>query len=244
MMRREKILSLSALFIVLTGLNACGIYESKSPIPDSSALTADEMNYSEANALVFQPSCVTCHSQSNHQGGVALDSYVGVKASLGLIQNELSGGTMPPSAPLPGDQVSLILAWIANGAPEDAIVSASPTATPSVPPHATPTPKPIVVATPTPNSSGLIATYTSIRQNIFVTKCLTCHSAGASESRYPLDTYASMMANGNLIKAGNPTGSSVYTAINGGSMPPRGYTAVTAAELAVIKAWIQNGAVH
>jgi uncharacterized membrane protein len=120
-----------------------------------------------------------------------------------------------------------------------------PTATPypTATPRPTATPVPTPVATPSPSASPtLIPTYQSIRANVFVAKCLNCHSANGSESNRPLDDYDKMMAVRGLVVPGSATNSSLYSAIQSGSMPPTRSQAVTKNELSVIQTWIQNGA--
>ncbi len=232
-----------ALIASLLILNSCGFTHLKDVAPESSAYTysIDQIGYKEVNELVLKPNCIECHNQSVHKGSIILDSFVNVKANLGLVQNEVVGQTMPPDGSLPSNQIKLVSDWIKNGAPEFA--SEVPTPSPTSTPHASPTP--VATATPivTPTPSVLVATYTSIRANIFVPKCLSCHSAGASEKKLPLDNYETMMANSSLIKAGNPNNSTVYIEVSGGTMPPRHRNPVTAEEVAVIKTWIQNGAI-
>ena len=46
-----------------------------------------------------------------------------------------------------------------------------------------------------------------------------------------------------LVTAGNGAGSSFYKTVNGGSMPPGG-PKLSAANLALIKAWIDAGALN
>jgi len=218
--------------------NSCGFKHVKGIAPESSALTynLNQIGYKEINDLVIMPNCIQCHSQSAHSGSIVLDSYVMLKANLGLVQNEVVGETMPPTGALPADQIQLISDWIQNGAPEFALQTPTPTPVPTATPVMTPTP----ITTPTPPT--LVATYTSIRQNIFVPKCLSCHSSGSSQSSRPLDVYSKMMANSSLIQAGNPDNSGVYIEVSGGTMPPRNKNPVTDQEVAIIKAWIQNGA--
>jgi len=237
---------LTAFFSTLLILNACGIHESKNPSAESAAITysADEIGYKEVNELVFQPSCIACHNSAVHQSGIVLDTYAAVKSNLSSAQNAISGGMMPPGAALPADQVNLINEWVSNGSPEVGAAAPSPTATPvaSATPHPSATPRPNATPVPSGTPSTLLATYTSVRQAVFVPKCLSCHSAGLSEGRYPMDVYATMMATSGMIVPGNPSSSWVYTEIQAGYMPPSHSSAVTAAELAVIKTWIQNGA--
>ncbi len=227
-----KLFLASAVIFSISFLSSCGFQRLKDLGPESSAINykIDQIGYKEVSELVINPSCVACHNQSVHKGSVALDSFAAVKANLGLVQNEVVGKSMPPDSPLPDDRIKLVSDWIQNGAPEFATQVA------------TPTPSPSPTATPSPTPTGLIATYVSIRANVFLPKCLSCHSAGSSQRSLPLDNYEKMMADSWMIKAGNPGKSTVYTEIAAKAMPPRNRNAVTAQELSVIKTWIENGA--
>ena len=240
-----KNIAMAVSIFSLSTLGACAFKNMKGSItPETLAISysPDQIGYKEVNDSVFTPNCIACHNQSLHQGSIVLDSYAAVKANLGLVQNQIVGQTMPPNGALAQDQINLVTKWIQAGAPELASDPVSTTPTPST----TSTPHPGTPPTPTPTSSPtpttLTATYTSIRANIFASKCLSCHSAGSSESRYPLDVYANMMATSSMIVPGNPSSSTVYNQVSTGSMPPRGGNSLTSAEVTIIKTWIQNGA--
>jgi uncharacterized membrane protein len=66
-----------------------------------------------------------------------------------------------------------------------------------------------------------------------------CHDAATQKEGYNLTTYAGITARG--ISPGNPSKSRLYTILSG-SMPPRGYTAMTADQKAIIAKWISQGA--
>ena len=234
-MRRNKI-SISLVIISLILLNSCGFKRMKYAATGtgSFAYSINQIGYKQVSDLVLTQNCVKCHNQSLHDGSIVLDSYAAVKANLGLVQSEVASRSMPPDNTLQADQIQLISEWVSNGAPE--VGSQAPSTSPT-PIAGGPTP------TPAP-PSVLVATYASIRENVFVPKCLSCHSAGASQSKRPLDNYANMMANTSLISAGDPANSGVYTEIDGGTMPPNNRNQVTAEEEAVIKTWIQNGALN
>ena len=95
-------------------------------------------------------------------------------------------------------------------------------------------------------TSTLSPTYQSIRDNIFVAKCLTCHAAGQQADDVPLGDYTKLMADGTIVVSKDLADSSIIAAVRGPNpqMPPKrsGLPAVTPAELATIQLWIQNGA--
>jgi mono/diheme cytochrome c family protein len=63
-----------------------------------------------------------------------------------------------------------------------------------------------------------------------------CHDATTHKSGVTLTTYANISG---LTKPGNPASSKLYTIL--GSMPPSGYTKLTAAQKASISTWITQG---
>ena len=105
-----------------------------------------------------------------------------------------------------------------------------------------------LIPSPSPSASpvapALVPTYQSIRAGIFETKCLRCHSPEGHAADLPLGDYSKMLAVGTLVVPNNLQQSDVVTVIQTGKMPPArsGIPAVTPIELAVIKAWITNGA--
>ena len=254
----NKIFFNGLLLVTAAIVQSCGFYNSKQTAltpggPNTStnngtgtttttpggSVTKVGISYLDVQQKVFAPSCVSCHSNGNASGGVALDTYSSVVVNLQRAKSAISGGVMPPSGNMSQTQVQILSDWIAQGAPQVAIVvTTTPSPTPTPPTQSvTPTPTPVV--TPTP-SLTLTPTFSSIKANVFAAKCMSCHSSSGSQSSRPLDNYANMMAKG-LVVAGSSANSPVVQTIQDGSMPPRGVS-VTAAELSVIQQWIQLGA--
>jgi len=223
--------SIVPVLVFFSLMNACTFMHLKNPEPTTS-YNPNIVGYKLLNEQIFQKSCLECHSSAIHSGSIVLDSYSAIMSNLADVKNEVLGGTMPPDGPLSASDMALFSEWIRLGAPE----VPQPTST------ASPTSTPIADATPTPTPSELLPTYTSIRALIFVPKCLSCHSAGSSQSQRPLDNYDDMMANSSLIVAGDPGSSGVYTEVKGGTMPPRNMNQLTSEEISVIQTWIENGA--
>jgi mono/diheme cytochrome c family protein len=94
-------------------------------------------------------------------------------------------------------------------------------------------------AQPTPTSTANIGP-------LFATNCTSCHS-GAGRAGLKLDTYANTIAGGNsgpALIAGNPAGSLLMQRITGQvppQMPRGGAGPMSAAEIALVAAWIQAG---
>jgi hypothetical protein len=72
----------------------------------------------------------------------------------------------------------------------------------------------------------------------FANYCLQCHGPKRQSSRVRFDTQLGLRAQ---LTPGNPTASRMYRAMTS-NMPPEGMDKPTAAEIAVIKQWITEGA--
>ena len=96
-------------------------------------------------------------------------------------------------------------------------------------------------ATATPK---LVATYQSLHDEIFVPKCMTCHSPGHSAKNVPLQPYSELMAQDGVVVPGDSLKSSLYVLTNNGKMPRKssGIAPLTADEEGTLKAWIDAGA--
>lgn len=80
---------------------------------------------------------------------------------------------------------------------------------------------------------------------IFKTKCLTCHGDPQRKADVDLRTLASAVkggSSGDGAVAGKPDKSSLWLAIEDGSMPPAGKEKLTEAEKKLVKDWILSGA--
>lgn len=108
------------LVTLLAGLAACGT------TPDERPATVEVIALS-----ILAPSCgqVQCHSTTTNLEGLAFDTLAAAKKSLTELgvtraNNELievlhgeGDERMPPDAPLADEDIALIEAWIAAGAP-------------------------------------------------------------------------------------------------------------------------------
>ncbi|MBS1600415.1 MAG: hypothetical protein JST75_19455 [Bacteroidetes bacterium] len=70
-----------------------------------------------------------------------------------------------------------------------------------------------------------------------------CHDglSRGDAGQYTLNTYSGIMA---IVRAGNANSSKLVSVIANGTMPPRGHTAISAAQLDLIKTWINQGALN
>ncbi len=78
---------------------------------------------------------------------------------------------------------------------------------------------------------------------IIVSNCAKsgCHDATSHVEGYNLTSYSAIAR---MVSPGNASGSRLYTIIKGGSMPPRSSGSVSAAQLALIQTWINQGAAN
>lgn len=182
-----------------------------------------EMVQNKAMAVI-NSRCVSCHNPLNPKGGI---DYLGDVSSLlfyrmivpkdpgsSLLYQVIQEGEMPPAGSLSDQEITAINDWINDGFSSDAPVKAPPVV-----------------------STNLEAKYSNILKNVFMQKCLSCHSSAKAFGGVVVDTYA---ATRNLVTPGVPNSSVLLTALMpGGKMADKG---VTGAELGVIRDWIMNGA--
>src|ERR1700752_2217838 len=125
-----KISLITSCIISLVFTSACGlnfkVNKLKTMLNPNGAIY-----YADVDRAIFKPSCVGCHNSNSASGGVILDSYPQVKIFLTRVSDEVSGGTMPPSAPLSSLEQQYLAAWIRNGAPEVAASNNGSTPTPT-----------------------------------------------------------------------------------------------------------------
>lgn len=127
------------------------------------------------------------------------------------------------------------------------------TATPMPTPTSTPTPVPTATPVPVTETSGSApATEAPVAASVtwdtdvaplFTQKCLMCHGATASGGLI-LSTYAEAMkggVSGPVFTAGDSANSPMILKFEGGTHP---YAALTAEEIALIKSWLDSGALE
>ncbi|MFI5155578.1 MAG: c-type cytochrome [Chitinophagales bacterium] len=130
------------------------------------------------------------------------------------------------------------LQWPKNTVP---VTDSTSTTTPSSPTPPPSLPPPIAGSSCSPDSVYFANTILPlISSNCAMSGCHNGLSGGDA-GQYTLNTYAGIKA---IVKAGNPTGSKLVSVIADGSMPPRGHTALTQAQLTSIETWIGQGALN
>ncbi len=87
-------------------------------------------------------------------------------------------------------------------------------------------------------------TFTQIYTTVLVTYCSgsSCHNPGSQKGVSFASQSTAYSAVKSRVTAGNGAGSSFYMTVNSGSMPPG--QKLSAANLALIKAWIDAGALN
>ena len=163
---KKPIAFLSALLFA----TACGTAtESKgggAPVQPGPVPVKAAADFATVQAQVFAPRCVQCHGQYR--------DYAGVSRELGAIRSAVESDRMPKTGgPLSTEQKSLLFAWIASGAPENADGSA-------------PAPKP-----------ALEPKWESVSASIFVPKCQVCHNPNGQAKFLDLSSRSAISAAAN-----------------------------------------------
>lgn len=113
------------------------------PTPTPTPIT-DKIVYKIVADKVFSVRCIKCHGAGDDPD---LSTYSSVKLVGTMIKKMVSTNQMPPKKPLPEEEKSLLLSWIAAGMPENA--NAEPIQDlPTMPP-------PIVNSPPTPSNPSV-----------------------------------------------------------------------------------------
>lgn len=182
-----------------------------------------KLSFNLLNQSVFLPKCVSCHGNS---GGISLESYADVVKNLSEIKRSVFiAQTMPKKDFLSDEEKRLLWNWIEMGAP---LQAQNPVSEP-------PPPEPIE------------ASYDSINKNVFVPKCVTCHSVGNSAYQVLLSRQELLDSPLELVLPGNPDESGLMIAIERSDhkrMPPEkdGYSVLKNEEIEAIRKWIADGA--
>jgi hypothetical protein len=94
-------------------------------------------------------------------------------------------------------------------------------------------------------TSGTSPTFAQIYTTILKVYCAgsNCHNPGSAGGVGFASQASAFSAVSSRVKAGNGAGSSFYNTVNSGAMP-RGASKLSAANLALIKAWIDAGALN
>lgn len=218
------------------------------PLLLSAGALADAPTYRQDIAPLLASRCLACHSGAQAPLDLRLDSLehllrgsrrgpvvrAGDPAGSELLRR--LNGSSQPRMPLTGPpflddaEIALVERWIVAGLPPGDGAAPTP---------ATPRPQP-----------GEALDYRHV-EAILLRRCATCHSAnglmGAAPEGYLLSSYAATLASGERARVvpGNPGASELVRRIRGQARPRMPYDGppfLAAAEIALIVAWIEQGA--
>jgi len=106
-------------FSLLKWINAGGPLSGAVNPP--STPTVEIISYEMVRSQVLEPRCISCHSDNGgNRGDINIETYENVLTITNSIESEIESGSMPPRIKaLSPDQKTLILKWIALGAPKN-----------------------------------------------------------------------------------------------------------------------------
>lgn len=230
-MSNLSLFRLFSIFFSLFVLNGCNYHSEKKPLGKSDITPSDELlksvSFEEVKQKVFLPKCISCHGDS---GGINLENYTLAQIHLDKINNATLIERRMPKAPFPPltqEELLILSAWIKAGGPKNPQIG---TPKPEEPP------------------SVLLPFFSSIKKNIFDSKCLICHTPGGQAARVPLSTRNDLVNSPlEIVIPGNPDESGLILVLSENArkrMPPpeSGISPVKANELEIIKEWILNDA--
>lgn len=187
----------------------------------------DKVSYQLINQKVLVPKCISCHGNS---GNVNLETYSSVYGYLDKIKEVTIKTHKMPKSPYPAlntEELMLLATWIQAGGPETPLDGSN------LPPI---------------KVEPLEPKFLSIKKNIFLNKCLVCHSVGKEAERVSLNSPDEMINSPlELVIPGNPEESGLVLAVLPDArkiMPPKksGMANLKPEEIEIIKQWIANGA--
>ncbi len=244
-MKGKKTLRISLMLVFTAAVLL--VVQTRCRHSDLDASTLDKVCYTRDIAPILS-GCSDptkgCHTQNGGESGYVFTDYASVykavktpfNAQKSPLYQAITGKgfkqLMPPSGPLSQANRILIRVWIDQGAVND------PTC---------------VTTVGTVNSVGsTIADKVCFQRDllpVLSTSCgiTGCHDQASHKSGYIVTNYPTVMSN--LVKAGSPATSRLYTVINGNTssenfMPPKPYPALSAAVKDSIFNWIKNGALN
>lgn len=135
-------------------------------------------------------------------------------------------GTMPPGSPLTATETDVLLRWIRDGLSLTGPSSTDP------PPDTLP----FTFADGTSDNAKAAIT-------LLYKKCAACHNSTSGDSLggHLLNVWDPQQIQiAGLAEPGHASRSPLYTALTGGRMPKAPYTALTSADIAIVRSWIDS----
>jgi uncharacterized membrane protein len=223
------------IFFTLSGLGLVQIQCRHDGIVVS---TLDKVCYQKDIEPIFQNSCGTtgCHDSQRGRGGYSFSDYTSImkaitpfNANKSKAYQAITGKAfvqlMPPAGALTENERILIRVWIDQGALQTTCTTTG-----------------IINPVPTPVAISEKVCFQNDVLPVLISSCgiAGCHDLTSHKEGYTITSYATVMSN--LVKAGSPATSKLYTVIKNNSMPPGNYPALTTAVKDSIFNWINNGA--
>lgn len=231
--------------ILLFSASTLVLFQTRCRHDDLNAAALAKVCYQADIGPIFLRSCATtgCHDSQRGRGGYSFTDYSSVMKAITPFNAQKSKAykaitgkgfvqLMPPSGALSENERILIRVWIDQGA-ENTTCTTSTTGGGTTPP--------VAVAQKVCFQNDILP--------VLVSSCgiTGCHDQTTHKEGYTITSYANVMSN--LVVAGSPTTSRLYTSISGSSssenfMPPKPYAALTTAIKDSIFNWIKNGALN
>ncbi|HZK96233.1 MAG TPA: c-type cytochrome domain-containing protein [Prolixibacteraceae bacterium] len=242
-MKGKKTLRISILLVFAASVLV--LVQTRCRHDDLNTATLAKVCYQTEIGPIFLRSCGTtgCHDSQRGKGGYSFTDYTSVMKAIKPFNAQKSKAyqaitgkafvqLMPPSGALSQNERILIRLWIDQGAENTTCATVGTTGTTSGTVN---------------NSSAALSDPVCFQRDllpVLVSSCGTtgCHDQTSHKEGYTITSYASVMSN--LVKAGSPTTSKLYTIIKNNSMPPRPYPALSTTVKDSIYNWIKNGALN
>ena len=242
-MKGKKTLRISIMLVLAA--SALLLVQTRCRHDDLNSATFAKVCYQTEIGPIFLRSCGTtgCHDAQRGKGGYTFTDYTSVMRAITPFNAQKSTAykaitgkgfiqLMPPAGALSENERILIRVWIDQGAVND------PTCVPAV----------VGVTPPTTKSAEKVCFQRDLLP-VLVSSCgiVGCHDVATHKEGYNITSYASVMSN--LVKAGSPSTSRLYTSINQSAssenfMPPKPYAGLSQAVKDSIFNWIKNGALN
>jgi len=194
-------------------------------------------------APIFINNCGSCHSSSRSRGGYSFVDYTSILQSVTPYNAEKSTAyqaitgkafkqLMPPGIPLSENDRILIRVWIDQGALKTTCTADTTGKSGTG------------GTTPPSGGTGSLVCFQRDILPVLLSSCGTtgCHNQTTAKEGYIITSYASVMSN--MVVAGSPNSSRLYTAVANNNMPPSSYAKLTTAEKDSIYNWIKDGALN
>lgn len=235
-MKGRKTIRIS--LILLFSLSFMALIQIRCRHDGLNAASLETVCYQRDVAPIFLNSCGTtgCHSSGEGESGLDFTNYTSVMKSINPFNAQKSKAyqaitgkafvpLMPPGGALSENERILIRVWIDQGAKNTTCTTTGSVNTAL-------------------KSLGEPVCFQRDLLPVLMSSCGTtgCHDQTTRSEGYNITSYASVMSN--LVKAGSPTTSKLYTVIKNNSMPPGSYAKLTQAVKDSIYNWIKNGAAN